>query len=119
MIDVDHFKSLLLRQRQALHDIAASGAQGAETVELDQTRVGRVSRMDALQQQAMSQEALRRRQIALQNINDALARIETGDYGYCVDCGEDIAEGRLEIDPAGPLCVNCARKLELVPRRAP
>ena len=112
MSDIDHFRSLLLKQRQILLDIATSGAQGAETVELDQTRVGRVSRMDALQQQAMSQEAMRRRQIAMQNINDALARIESGDYGYCADCGDEIARGRLEIDPAGTLCVNCARKLE-------
>ena len=112
MSDIDHFRSLLLQQRQALLDIATSAEQGAETVELDQTRVGRVSRMDALQQQAMSQEAMRRRQIAMQNINDALARIESGDYGYCADCGEDIARGRLEIDPAGTRCVNCARKLE-------
>jgi len=112
MIDVTRFKSLLLDERRILRDIASSGEQGAQTVELDQTRVGRVSRMDALQQQAMSQESMRRRQIALRNIESALARIESGDYGYCIDCGEDIAEGRLEIDPAGPLCVNCARKLE-------
>jgi len=112
MIDVTRFKSLLLDERQILRDIASSGEQGAQTVELDQSRVGRVSRMDALQQQAMSQESMRRRQIALRNIESALARIESGDYGYCTDCGEDIAEGRLEIDPAGPLCVNCARKLE-------
>ncbi|MFC1680552.1 TraR/DksA family transcriptional regulator [Pseudomonadota bacterium] len=112
MSNIDHFRSLLLKQRQDLLDIATSGAQGAETVELDQTRVGRVSRMDALQQQAMSQEAMRRRQIAMQNINDALARIESGDYGYCADCGDEIARGRLEIDPAGTLCVNCARKRE-------
>jgi DnaK suppressor protein len=112
MIDVTRFKSLLLDERQILRDIASSGEQGAQTVELDQTRIGRVSRMDALQQQAMSQESMRRRQIALRNIESALARIESGDYGYCIDCGEDIAEGRLEIDPAGPLCVNCARKLE-------
>lgn len=112
MIDVEHFRSLLLEQRRALLEIASSGEQGAATVELDQTRVGRLSRMDALQHQAMSQEALRRRQIELQNISSALARLESGDYGYCTDCGEEIASGRLEIDPAGPLCVSCARRRE-------
>lgn len=112
MTGLERFRRLLQEQRRALLDIAASGKQGAATVELDQTRVGRVSRMDALQQQAMSQEAMRRREIALRNIELALARIESGDYGFCEDCGEEIASGRLEIDPAGPLCVNCARKLE-------
>lgn len=112
MIDLDRFKQLLFEQRRALLDIADYGEQAAATVELDQTRVGRVSRMDALQMQAMSQEAARRRQTALQAIDRALGRIESGDFGYCEDCGEEIAAGRLEIDPAGPLCVDCARKLE-------
>ena len=108
------FRRLLEEQRRALLDIAAAGEQGAATVELDQTRVGRVSRMDALQQQAMSQEAKRRREVALRNIELALARMDAGDYGFCDDCGEEIPPGRLEIDPAGPLCVDCARKLEQV-----
>lgn len=112
MIDVEHFRLLLLEQRRVLLEIASSGEQGAATVELDQTRVGRLSRMDALQLQAMSQEAMRRRQIEMQNIGRALARIESGDYGYCLDCGEEIARGRLEIDPAGSLCVNCATRRE-------
>jgi len=112
VIGVERFKALLLQQRRTLLDIAATDEKGAETVELDQTRVGRLSRMDALQQQAMSQEAMRRRHSALESIDDALARIESGDYGYCMDCGEEIANGRLEIDPAVPLCVKCASKLE-------
>ena len=112
MIGVERFKALLLHQRRMLLDSAATGEKGAETVELDQARVGRLSRMDALQQQAMSQEAVRRRHSALQNIDRALARIESGDYGFCMDCGEEIAKGRLEIEPAGPLCVKCATKLE-------
>lgn len=81
------------------------------TVELDQSRVGRLSRMDAMQGQAMSQEAQRRREQELRQITAALKRIETGDYGYCVDCDKSIAEARLEIDPATRRCVVCAGKL--------
>lgn len=40
----------------------------------------------------------------------ALARIETGEYGYCVECGEEISEGRLEARPEAALCINCAKK---------
>jgi len=39
----------------------------------------------------------------------ALKRIESGDYGYCLNCDEEIAVKRLEIDPAAPLCLDCAR----------
>lgn len=111
-INVERFRTLLLDRRQDLLKIVESTGQGAATVELDQARVGRLSRMDAMQVQAMSQEAMRRRQIELANIAGALGRIDSGDYGFCTECGDEIVCGRLEIDPAGPLCVNCARALE-------
>ncbi len=77
-------------------------------VELDQSRVGRLSRMDALQSQAMSVEVERRRRIELERISAALARLETGDYGYCLVCGEEIAHKRLELDATSPTCTDCA-----------
>lgn len=40
----------------------------------------------------------------------ALDRIESGEYGYCVECGEEISEGRLEARPEAALCINCAKK---------
>ena len=89
-------------------DLEQTGSDAASIVELDQTRVGRISRMDALQAQAMSQERERRRVIQLQKIAAALKRIEHNDYGYCNECGEDIAIKRLEFDPATTLCFNCA-----------
>ena len=42
-------------------------------------------------------------------IKAAKARLDEGDYGYCTDCGEEIALKRLELDPTIPLCVSCAR----------
>lgn len=112
MIDVERFRALLLEQQQALQDIAVAGERSAAAVELDQSRVGRLSRMDALQAQAIAQEAMHRHKLALSNIAEALERIESGDYGYCMVCGDEIAVGRLEINPAGPQCVNCAQALE-------
>ena len=64
--------------------------------------------MDALQVQAMGQEQQRRRQIELKRIAAALARLESGDYGWCVNCGEEIARKRLENDPSVPTCIDCA-----------
>lgn len=88
-------------------DAASAGARA--TVELDQTRVGRLSRIDALQGQAMAQEQHRRRITEIARIGAALTRIDEGEYGWCLKCGDAVAEKRLESDPAAPLCVDCAR----------
>ena len=101
--------------RKTLHTLAAQiRAADAETegerapVELDQQAVGRLSRMDALQVQAMALETSRRRGVELRRIATALARIDEGEYGYCLECGEEIAVRRLELAPAAPLCIACA-----------
>ncbi len=106
------FKTRLLDRRQELLSIAGSGAQAAATVELDQSRVGRLSRMDALQGQAMSIEAQRRQQLELTRIDAALRRIEQGEYGDCLSCDERINIKRLELDPSTPLCIACAKEQE-------
>jgi DnaK suppressor protein len=86
----------------------ALGHAGQAVVELDQQAVGRLSRMDALQNQAMAKAGQTRRQVQRQRLAAALARMDAGEFGYCEDCGEDIAIGRLEIDPAATRCVSCA-----------
>jgi DnaK suppressor protein len=107
-IDLSEFRNRLIARRRELLELMESSAESRKPVELDQTRVGRLSRMDALQNQAMSLEAERRRKVELQRIEASLKRIEEGDYGYCVACGEQIALRRLELDPTLPTCVNCA-----------
>jgi len=111
-IDLKLFKSQLLQQQKALLELEERCDDAVKTVELDQTRVGRLSRMDALQGQAMSLEIKRRRQIELQKITAALRRIEDDDYGYCPLCDEEIAIKRLEINPATTQCISCAEKAE-------
>jgi len=105
---IAELKNLLLSRQQDLLALEETGTEAAAIVELDQTRVGRLSRMDALQGQAISQERERRRKLQLQNIAAALRRIEQEDYGYCNECGEEIAFKRLQFDPAATLCFNCA-----------
>lgn len=112
--DVERFRQRLLARQAELLTVADTAAAAADTVELDQTRVGRLSRMDALQQQAMSQENQRRRALELKRIVQALSRIKEHEYGYCVECAEEIAENRLEIDPAALLCIRCASEREKV-----
>lgn len=95
-----------------LEDLQADSAQGAEdrrTVELDQQSVGRLSRMDALQRQAMAKATEARRISTETRIRAALARIAEGEFGYCTECGEEIALKRLDLDPTVPTCITCAR----------
>jgi len=107
-----HFKTLLLKRKQALLDVDETGEEAEQVVELDQTRVGRLSRMDAMQAQAMSLETGRRRRESLVNIEAALSRIEEGEFGECFECAEPINPMRLEADPTATLCIKCAEALE-------
>ena len=102
------FKQQLQAALAALEDEDALGREGQRTVALDQQSVGRLSRMDALQQQAMARATQARRSQSRARILTALRRIEEGEFGYCSECGEEIAGKRLELDPATPTCVNCA-----------
>ena len=96
----------------ALESVSDTASEAAAPVELDQARVGRLSRMDALQAQAMSREAGRRRALALTRARAALARLDAGEYGDCVRCGEPVDARRLTLDPAATLCIACARANE-------
>jgi len=109
--DLDDFRKRLLALKQELEE-ATMDDDGSAPVELDQSRVGRLSRMDAMQGQAMSVEMKRRRKATLTEIASALDRINCGDFGDCQACGEPIAIARLELDPAVRLCIGCATEAE-------
>ena len=102
----------LLKLREDLESLAATSDQSSQIVELDQARVGRLSRMDAMQAQAMAKEFRRRREIMLRKIAAALARVEDGEYGYCQSCDDPIHQKRLEFDPTALLCIQCAERAE-------
>lgn len=105
----ERFRKRLIEEQLALDAEEAASAEGRQTVELDQQMVGRLSRMDALQGQAMAQAQSRRRSSRRQRIAAALARLDEGEFGYCAECGELIATARLDVDPTTPTCVSCAK----------
>ena len=107
---IDQINSKLHERKNELLEVKEIGEQSAETVELDQSRVGRLSRMDAMQSQAMFQETNRRRDIELVKIDSALERIATKEFGDCLACDEEIALDRLMLDPSVTLCIDCASK---------
>ena len=108
----DDIRGRLLKLREELEAVAETGEQSSEVVELDQSRVGRLSRMDAMQAQAMSQASGRRREATLSRITASLARLENGDYGVCQSCEEPIDDKRLQFDPTALLCIGCATREE-------
>lgn len=111
-IDTGQWQARLLQLKASLEGVEESARQGSETVELDQSRVGRLSRMDAMQMQAMSKASDARRAVVQRRIAHALQRIDDDEFGLCLSCGEDIAEGRLEADPTVTLCIDCASRAE-------
>ena len=108
----EKMRDKLLRLRADLEAVAATGDESAAVVELDQSKVGRLSRMDAMQAQAMAQASVQRREQMLRNITAALERIERDEYGDCQSCDEPIDPKRLEFDPAATLCIDCASDSE-------
>ena len=106
--DLEYFRSLLEKKRDDLLARQDGQLETAGIIELDQARVGRLSRMDALQQQAMARATNHRSALELQRIEAALGRIRTGEYGHCLKCGEDIAPKRLKVDPGALTCITCA-----------
>lgn len=101
-------RAALEAARAALQGQTDDSAGSRRPVELDQSSVGRLSRIDAMQMQAMALASQRRREVELVRIEAALARIADGSYGECVSCGEAIAPSRLALDPAIATCIGCA-----------
>ncbi len=109
-IDLDEMKVRLEKRLTELQALNEFGADARKPVVLDQSKVGRLSRMDAIQGQHMAAETARRRTQEIARIKAALSRIARDEYGYCLRCEEDIARKRLDSDPAAILCIGCARR---------
>ena len=102
---VEELVGMLHSLRAELSQRIAKG-HGTDVVELT-SAVGRVSRIDDLQQQAMAQEQVRRAELRLAQVDEALRTASRGEYGLCKICGDDIGYGRLRARPESPGCVAC------------
>lgn len=111
-VDLDQFKDRIQTRLEELESLAASSQEAARPVTLDQARQGRLSRMDAMQGQAMAKVSEARRHVQVTELKKALIRIEQGDFGACQSCGEDISVARLTANPAVLTCIDCAQALE-------
>jgi len=106
-MDQPGFRESILQEIDELRALSDRSKDSRAPVELDQQLVGRLSRMDAMQQQSMDLAREERRRQRLAVLGAALHRLDEDKYGYCLACGEDILPERLEIDPSVTLCVSC------------
>lgn len=98
----------LLARKEQLDEEARISSESRAPVTLQQDSVGRLSRIDALQQQAMAQATRKRREAEQARIRAALAQLDEGEWGWCITCGEEIGTARLRNDPSVGQCVRCA-----------
>jgi len=99
---VNKLKELQVELKQLVRESEGS----SKPVSLDQP-IGRLSRMDAIQQQQMASENRRSHRRRLVLIDHALRAEEDGTYGLCRRCEEPIGFGRLSARPETPLCLTC------------
>lgn len=101
----------LVRLREELTAALQSTSEESRPVDLD-TPIGRISRMDAMQQQQMAKAQRRRIEVRLQQVHAAFTRWEDGAYGECHACSDPIGYGRLHARPEAPLCASCQQAAE-------
>lgn len=98
----------LLRELAKLERSMRTTEEGLRPVELDPGAVGRLSRIDELQNQALTRNLREREQLKMGALLQALRRLEEGDYGRCTECGTEIPLDRLLVFPDASTCVSCS-----------
>lgn len=106
-VQLGALRQQILAQASELEQLLVGQHAKAKPVQLDQQAVGRVSRIDAIQQQEMAKAGEVHSAKHLQALHGALKRLDSGDYGFCEECGETIALARLKIKPEALFCINC------------
>jgi len=109
IVQLENYRQRLFLLKQEVQQSLTE--ESSEVVELDQSRMGRLSRMDALQDQQLAIEVQRRLKRKLQAIEGALNRLNNDDFGFCYLCDEAITEARLTFDPTVTRCLQCADKI--------
>ena len=107
-LDLSFYSKALELKRNEILELINISSKDRMPIELDQTMQGRLSRIDAMQQREMALAAHRRRENHILRIDNALNRIISNDYGFCISCDEPISVARLNLDVSEPLCINCA-----------
>jgi DnaK suppressor protein len=103
---IEELKAVLQERQAELQHLLEVTREGARPVDLKEP-IGRLTRMDAIQQQKMTAANRRSSEIRLQQVDMALNAVERGDYGLCRRCEEPIGHRRLRARPEAPHCLDC------------
>ena len=109
---IDQLRQQLLILQDELHTLLAISAESIRAVSLDQP-IGRLTRIDAMQQQHMAQANRHGHEIRLRQIQAALAAMADDEYGYCKSCDDPIGHARLSVRPEAPFCLPCQEQREV------
>jgi DnaK suppressor protein len=114
-------KKMLVERRSELRaevqgkmrDVRAEGAWGGKQTEVFDA----VESSEADIQEDIELALIQMKSETLNKVEDALSRLEHGDYGYCFECGEEIAEKRLRALPFAVRCKDCEEAKEVAEQR--
>ncbi len=109
---LEQLRTRLLSSKSKLEQQLEMGESATGVVTLDQTSVGRVSRMDAMQQQSMAVSTRVKAASTLRNVQKALLRLDNGKYGFCNKCDENIELNRLMAQPEASFCLKCQDQID-------
>lgn len=107
---LEEFKALLLERKVKSEALVVSFQEDSKTVDLEEP-TGRLTRMDAIQQQHMAKAKKHQAVKRINQIDAALKRIERKTYGLCLECEELIEESRLKAMPEALHCIECHRQI--------
>lgn len=105
--NLEELKRRLLELQTELGEQLSDSLEASRIVTLDQTTVGRISRMDAMQQQNMAISTRGKTKLRFHKVQSALRTIAANEYGYCHRCDEAIPLRRLLAQPEATLCIQC------------
>jgi len=108
---IEELKADLLILEKELNEILTQANDAEKTVDLD-LPIGRLTRMDAIQQQKMEEAGRNQSKLRLGQVNTALRMYQEDEYGYCRKCEEPIGYARLKAKPEAPFCLDCQNSLE-------
>ena len=109
---LENLKAVLQELKKSLSQHLKQSRDDTAPVKLDQQSVGRVSRIDAIQQQQMAIASHEQSAQQLKMVEIALEKISNGDFGYCENCAEPILFARLQAQPTASLCLSCQSAAE-------
>jgi len=107
-MDANQSKQLLQQEISKTEELIKEYKEMTQPIAPD-CAIGRVSRMDAINNKSVTEAALRQAEGKLNNLNRVLSQIGSKEFGLCLKCKQPIPVGRILIRPESLYCVRCAR----------